>query len=333
MSTRQPFSRRGWLGALLVVAALVSSCGSDDESEATGTVPPPSSEAPASTTSEPSSFPRTVIDDEGTAVRIESIDRIIPLDGDVAEVVFALGHGDRVVATDLSATFPPEADALPEVGYQRALSAETIAGFEPTLLLATDIAGPPEALDDLRRLGYPLVIVPNPSTAEGPGAKIRAVAEALGDPEAGDALARAVDAEIAATTVERPADPPVALALYLRGTAAQMVLGEASASHWLIEAAGGVDGADLLGVVDATPISAEAILAVDPEVLIVTTTGLESVGGIDGLLDIGGLGETRAGATRAVVAVDDQLLLGNGPRVAEVIETLHHEFIHTLEKQ
>ena len=45
-----------------------------------------------------------------------STERIVPVDGDLAEVVFALGLGDQVVATDLSATYPPEADALPQSG-------------------------------------------------------------------------------------------------------------------------------------------------------------------------------------------------------------------------
>jgi len=64
-----------------------------------------------------------------------------------------------VVATDLSATYPPEADALPEIGYQRALSAEPIATVEPTVVLATDLAGPVETLQQLRTLGIPVVVI------------------------------------------------------------------------------------------------------------------------------------------------------------------------------
>ena len=55
-------------------------------------------------------LPVTVIDDLGNEVFIESVQRIIPLDGSVAEVIFALGMGDNVVATDISATWPLEAD-------------------------------------------------------------------------------------------------------------------------------------------------------------------------------------------------------------------------------
>ncbi len=264
-------------------------------------------------------LPVTIVDHLGNEVTVESVERIIPLDGTVAEVVFALGLGDKVVATDLSATYPPEADALPQIGYQRALAAEPIAAFEPTVLLATDIAGPPETIDDLRRLGYPLVIVPNEATPEGPAAKIRAVAAALGVVERGEELAAELEAAIARNTVASGDDPPLVAALYVRGQSTQLVLGTSTATHWLIEAAGGVDIADQLGIADPTPIAAEALIAAAPELLLIPAAGLDSVGGIDGLLSLGGLQETPAGKSRSIVTIDDQLLLGNGPRTGDLI--------------
>ena len=272
-------------------------------------------------------FPLTVVDETGDEITIESIERIIPLDGTVAEVVFALGLGDSVVATDLSATYPPEADALPEIGYQRALSAETVASLAPTVLLATDIAGPPEALDDMRRLGYPLVIIPNEATPTGAGQKIRAVAAALGIPERGEDMADSLDAAIAEATVPPDHDDnrPRVVALYVRGTVAQLVLGESANTRWLINSAGGVDVSEAMGIDDSAPISAEAILAAAPDVLLVPAAGLDSVGGVDGLLEIGGLGQTPAGQNRQVLAYDDQLLLGNGPRTAQMLARLRED--------
>lgn len=86
------------------------------------------------------SLPVTFVDHLGTEVTVESIERIIPLEGSIAEIVFALGLGDKVVATDLSATWPVEADQLPQIGYRRALASEPIAAFSPTILIGTDIA-------------------------------------------------------------------------------------------------------------------------------------------------------------------------------------------------
>ena len=312
-----------------VVLALVAlGCGregsvgtADAGATATATGTPESTETPETEGQEPS-LPVTLTDATGNDVVVESIDRIIPLDGDVAEIVFALGLGDNVVATDLSATYPPEADALPEVGYQRALSSETVAAFEPTVLLATDIAGPPQALDELRQLGFPLVVVPNEATSTGAAAKIRAIAEALGVPERGEELAGDVQSDIDLATVEAGADAPRVLALYVRGISVQLVLGEQAATHWLIEAAGGVDVSTDLGVTDTAPISIEALLRAEPDVILVPTAGLESVEGIDGLLEIPGMERTPAGRDGRILAYDDQMLLGNGPRAGEMLQQL-----------
>ena len=312
---------------------------SEPEPEQVPTSEPASVEETAEQTEEPEAvgeprLPVTVTDETGAVVTVESIERIIPLDGDLAEVVFALGLGDRVVATDLSATYPPQADDLPRIGYQRGLSTEPIAAFEPTVLLATALAGPPETLDELRRLGFPLIIIPSEPTSQGPGLKIRAVANALGVPGRGEALAAMVEDAIAAVGVtgECREGCPRVLMVYVRGTAAQLVFGESSPTRWLIEAAGGADVSREIGVIEPTPISAEAIVAAAPDVLITTEAGLESVGGIEGLLDIPGLAGTPAGREGRVLTYDAQLLLGNGPRVPRLLARLTDDLKSVSEK-
>lgn len=287
--------------------------------------------AETTTPSVPATTPTTphaiaeVTDERGVEVVVTSAERIIPLDGDVAEIVFALGLGDQVVATDLSATYPPEADALPQIGYQRSLTVEPILEFDPTVLLATDIAGPPETIEALERVGVPLVIVPTDPTSEGPARKIVAVADALGVHPRGVELAEQVQAEIAAAVDAAPelAAPPRVIVLYVRGASTQLVLGRDFGIHWLIEAAGGVNVADEMGIVESAPISGEAILAAEPDVIIVPSSGLESVGGVDGLFEAApALAETPAGQRSSVLDYDDQLMLGNGPRTGQFLSTL-----------
>lgn len=285
-------------------------------SEPDPTAPPPSSSSTA---------PRVYVDDRGVSVEITSVERIIPLDGDIAEIVFALGMGEQVVATDLSATHPPEADALPQIGYQRALNAEPILAFEPTLLIGTAIAGPPGAIEELERVGVPVAIVPTPADASGPGTKIRAVAEVLGIPERGEALASAVESEIAAVEpldlTTSPIGAPRVAMLYLRGEGTQLMFGEGTAIDWIIESTGAEDVADVIGIVGTTEISAEALIAAAPDVLLVTTDGLASVGGIEGLLALPAVAGTPAARQGAVLAYDAQLMLGNGPRTGEFLTT------------
>lgn len=280
----------------------------------------------STSSTDPTAAARIYVDERGASVEVVSTERIIPLDGDIAEIVFALGLGDRVVATDLSATYPPEADALPQVGYQRALNAEPILEFEPTLVIGTDIAGPPEVIEELERVGIPVAIVPTPADATGPATKIRAIAELLGVPVRGEQLAAFVDDEIAAVEPFAAASSEtrrlrVAM-LYLRGDSTQLIFGEGTSIDWLIEATGAVNVATEMGVVDTAGITAEALIAAAPDVLLVTTDGLASVGGIDGLLAMPSIAGTPAATNRAVLAYDAQLMLGNGPRTGEFLAAL-----------
>jgi iron complex transport system substrate-binding protein len=292
-----------------------SSTTTEGTTDSTTTVPLPE-ESPV--------LPVSLTDSTGTAVTIESVERIVPVDGDLAEVVFALGLGDNVVATDLSATYPPEVDRVPDIGYQRALNAEPIASVEPTVVLATDLAGPPEALEQLRALGIDVVVIEREFTLDGPARKVMAVAEALGVPERGRALVATMQSEIDAAVAAAAgvAERPRVLVLYLRGELTQLIFGSGTGVDVTVAAAGAVDVAAELGVEDTRPLSAEAIVAAAPDVFVVTTRGLASVGGIEGFLALPGIAETPAGRSGSVLAYEDQYLLGLGPRYGQLLVEL-----------
>lgn len=254
-------------------------------------------------------------------------ERIIPVNGDLAEVVYALGLGDQVVATDISATYPPEAEDTPKIGYQRTLVAETILAHDPTIVLADDLAGPPEVLDQLRAADVRVVEIERDETLDAPARKIRAVADALGVPERGEELVEEFEADLAraeeaAAEAVAASGRPKVLAMYLRGENVQLVLGDGSGIDAVIEAAGGIDLGTEMGVVDNAELSIESAVEAAPDVLLVTTSGLESVGGIDGLLGMPGLAQTPAGRDRRVVAFEDQYLYGLGPRTGQLVGEL-----------
>ncbi|MDP2290592.1 MAG: ABC transporter substrate-binding protein [Actinomycetota bacterium] len=306
--------------ALMIVGLLaVGACTS--EPRATAATTPTSEAGPL--------LPVSLVDGTGTAVTITSVDRIVPVDGDLAEIVFALGLGDRVVATDISATYPAAADELPEIGYQRALNPEPIAAMEPTVVLATDLARPAETLEQLRGLGIAVVVIERTMSIDGFAAKVQAVADALGVPQRGAALVSTMQAQVAdarAAALQAGGSPRV-LALYLRGEQVQLIFGQGTGIDAVLPAVGAVDVSTELGIVDTQQMTAEAMLLAAPDVLLVTTSGLESVGGIDGLLAIPGIARTPAGRERRVLAYEDQYLLGGGPRIGdlmlELVRDLH----------
>ncbi|HEY8340166.1 MAG TPA: ABC transporter substrate-binding protein, partial [Egibacteraceae bacterium] len=161
-------------------------------------------------------------------------------------------------------------------------------------------------------------------TLEEVAPRIRAVAAALGVADAGEELVGRTEAEIAAARQrEWDGEPPTVAFLYLRGNAGVYLLGgDGSGADSLIEAVGAVDAGSQLGLGPFTPVTTEALVAAAPDVILVMTKGLESVGGVDGLVEIPGIAQTPAGRQRRVVAIEDGLLLGFGPRTATTLRLL-----------
>ncbi len=270
-------------------------------------------------------LPAIVTDYAGNVVTVTSTERIVSLSGDITEIIFALGMGEQVVGVDSSATYPPERTrALPNIGYQRRLNAEGILSLTPTLVIGDETAGPPEALEQVRSAGVPVALAADPPTLDAPARKIRFVAQALGVPARGEQLAARVETEIdrALTQASGTNAHPRVVFLYLRGTDVQQVAGSNTPADVMITAAGGVNAAAEAGIADFKPLSPESVIAAQPEVILVLEKGLESVGGVDGLLKIPGLADTPAGQARRVVALDDLYLLGMGPRTGQALSDL-----------
>ncbi|WP_052849494.1 heme/hemin ABC transporter substrate-binding protein [Streptomyces avicenniae] len=321
---------RGTLAALLAVGLLVGGCGGGDSgggdgdggSAVTALVdrvepldgPPPTPELPV-----------TVPSSDGGEVTVEAADRIVPLSGSLSEIVWTLGLGDRVVARDVTATFE-QASELPVVTRGHDVSAEGVLSLHPDVVLAESTTGPAESIDQIRAAGIPVVVLDAALSLDDVAPRIDAVAAALGVPGAGDELNDRTAERIAAAQEGIPADgdrPRVAF-LYLRGTASVYLLGGSeSGAVSLIEAAGGVDAGSESGLEkDFTPITSEALAAAAPDVILVMTKGLDSVGGVDGLLEIPGVAQTPAGMDRRVASVEDGMLLNYGPRTDEVLASL-----------
>ena len=253
--------------------------------------------------------------------------RIITLFGDLTEVVYALGAQDFLVARDTASIYPPEAEELPNLGFNQALSPEGVLAFAPTTLFGTPEAGPDETLDHVRNAGVEVVIIDQDDDLDAPAAKVRTVGAALGIPRRAEALALDIERRLAAVQASIGATEPgpQVLFLYLRGALFQFAGGDGSPSQLLIEAAGGIDAGAAAGIVGFQPLTPEAVVAADPEALLLMEGGVESVGGIDGLLRIPGIAETRAGRARRFIIMDDLYLLNFGPRMPDALAELAAE--------
>ena len=159
--------RRRRVVLTLTLSAMVAACSSPAAStaptEATTAVPPAPTLAASPT--QAAAFPVTVTDDEGTAIEIASEpETIVSLTPANTEILFALGAGDRVVATDDGSDYPEAAVALPDVATFATVDVEKVVALEPDLVVAGGLGfTPDEAITRLRGLDIPVVVVYAPS--------------------------------------------------------------------------------------------------------------------------------------------------------------------------
>ncbi len=278
-------------------------------------------------------LPATVdSDDLGGKVRVTVTDtsRVVALDlaGSLAATIWGLGFGDSLIGRDQSTTFPGAVDLPVVTSGGHAVNAESIIALAPTLVITDGTVGPRDVVEQLRDVGITVVFVEHESSFAGAQALARDVAAVYGAPETGELLAERIGADVAATerSIARLAPVPGLrmMFLYLRGgNGVYYLFGEESGADDLIHALGGVDVAGELGWRGMQPITDEAIAVANPDLLLVMTDGLESVGGVDGLLDrIPAIALTTAGRQRRIVDMADGQILSFGPRSAGVLDAL-----------
>jgi len=194
--------------------------------------------------------------------------------------------------------------------------------LRPTVVFASDETGPPTALARLEAT-VPVVVVPSAHSLEAATARVRTIGRTLGVPARGDSLA---DAMIRSARAARgPSTPagaaaPRVLFVYARGAGTVNVAGDSTAADAIIELAGGVNA--VAAFEGYRPLTAEGVLAAKPDVIVTPTSSAESLGGVEALLALPGVGMTPAGKARRVVTFDTLYLLGFGPRVGDAARDL-----------
>ena len=254
--------------------------------------------------------------------------RIVALANGAAELIAAMGYRDNLVGRDIASS-TIELKDVPVVTSGHQVIPETIIALQPTLVIVDDATGPSSAITTLESAGIRVTNVSQSWDLADLLVKIKELGAALGAPQSAallqKVLAETVDGTMAGAT---SADKQLKVAfLYLRGTSSiYLVGGQSSGADYLINATGAIDiGAKQLAK-PFTPLTAETMAQLNPDLILVMIEGLESVGGVSGLVELPGIAQTNAGKNRQVVAVDDSLLLSFGPRTPSLIEKLAAAF-------
>jgi iron complex transport system substrate-binding protein len=279
-------------------------------------------------------LPATVVSHDAGGDReaiVTDTSRVLGLDlaGSIAATIAGLGYGELLVGRDVSTSFPG-AEQLPVVtSGAHTVNAEAVLALRPTLVITDGTIGPRDVLEQLREAGIAVVFVENEPSFTGAQRLARDVAAALGvdGSRLAERIASGVEAKVAEIAAIAPVSPDQRvrmLFLYLRGGSGIFYLfGEESGADELIRGLSGVDVAGEIGWDGMKPMTDEALVAADPDLVLVMTDGLASAGGVEGLLaSKPALALTTAGQNRRFVDMADDVVLGFGPRSASVLDAL-----------
>jgi iron complex transport system substrate-binding protein len=261
-------------------------------------------------------------DASGRDVKIADTSRIVAIGGDVTEILYALKADAKIAAVDSTSQFPLQAlKEKPNVGYMRALSAEGVLSANPTVIVASKDAGPPDVVKALKASAVPYVEVPDDRTPEGAAAKVRFIASLVGAESAGENLAKSLEQEFAALAQDRAkiTKPVRAIFVLTVQNGRATVAGGHTSADAVIKLAGAENAAG--GIEGYKPLVEEAATELAPDA-IVTMRYSSSTFTSDQILSVKGLQASPAGQNKRVIEMDGLYLLSFGPRSAHAARDL-----------
>jgi iron complex transport system substrate-binding protein len=247
--------------------------------------------------------------------------RIITAGSAITETVCALGDCDKIVGSDKTSTYPESIQGLPSIGYRNGINAEGIISLKPTLIIAEKDYVKDEVLAQLSASGIKLLIIDRKLNVADTKKFIAQIATELNRHSEGKKLIASIDAEIAEanTLLKKTTSKPKVLGIYNRGSSTMSLAGKETFSEILNYV--GAENA-FTSVEGYKPLNTEALIATNPDYVLTTAYGFESLGGIDGFLKVPGVAQTTAGKKKQIVSIDSLMLTNFGPRIGKAIKEL-----------
>jgi iron complex transport system substrate-binding protein len=253
--------------------------------------------------------------------------RIVCLSKHLTEMIFALGKGHNIVAVDLSSTYPDSARMLKTVGYHRALSPESIIAMNPDLVMHSNDIGPENVLPQITEAGLNVKAFGGANTIDSAKLLLKELGKFFDVEAKADSIIDAMDKDIRAAATELQnlhlKDTPSVMIIHFgRANNIYFVMsGRKGVGDKMIALAGGkVAGYDAKG---ARQISAEAVAAANPDIIIATDYGYDQMGSMEKFIsDVPGIALTNAGKNKRIVRFEEHDLIYFGPRTGANIRKL-----------
>jgi iron complex transport system substrate-binding protein len=216
----------------------------------------------------------TVTDDEGTSLELAAEpEKIVSLTPATTEILFALGAGDRILATDDGSDYPEEAASLPHVASFASVDVEKVVALAPDLVIAGGLGfTPADSIERLRDLDVPVIVVYAP-TVDGVYKDVELLGTATGRTEAAATLTADMRADIDAVSSAVASQSPKPRVLYEVGYDATTGAIYAPAEDSFVAEMVTLAGADTITTGDPNTyeISLESLIERDPQLIVLGT--------------------------------------------------------------
>jgi iron complex transport system substrate-binding protein len=250
--------------------------------------------------------------------------RVVGVSKQINEFMYAIGAQQVLVARDLTSIYPPQIRSLPSVGYHRGLSAEGIISMKPTLFLTDGNVGPETVLDQLKKVGIPIVIMNPGNTQDSAQMLLVELGKRFDRQQAGDSVLtqwKQAFAQVAGDSSRWSADrkPRVLLMHFGQVVNNYLAVNRGSPADRMIQYAGGVNAIDSVG--GMTRLSPELIAKARPDVIVATDVGFDRVGAA-GFAALPGVSLTPAAKNNRIYRIDEGEIIYFGPRTPATITKL-----------
>lgn len=250
-----------------------------------------------------------------------SNERIVSLNGAITETLVDLGQRNNIVGIDITSTFPADlTTTATQLEHVNKINIEALMALKPTIIYVAKKDLNDNLKKQLEDANIKLVVIDQVYSVDGTKQLIKEIASSLNIADYTQLLAK-IDQDQA--QLKTLATKPKVLFIYARGAANLFVAGNNTPMQNIIELAGGQNA--VTGFDDFKPLTPEALLNSNPDYILLFDTGLQSMGGIDGVLKIEGLNRTNAGKNKKIIAMDGLLLTGFTPRLGEAITQLNQQ--------
>lgn len=217
--------------------------------------------------------PVSVVDDTGRTITLAApAKRIISLAPHVTELLYAAGAGERIVATVDYSDYPDAAAKLPRVGGYSRIDLEAVAAARPDLVIAWQSGNPAAHIDKLKAMGLPLYLS-QPNRIEDVATNLEKFGQLAGTSAAANAAAARFRQKLAELDGRYRQRPKVRV-FYQVWKQPLLTVGGHQIISDVIRLCGGENiFANLDGM--APTVSVEAVVAANPEAIIVSGMGDE----------------------------------------------------------